>query len=52
MKYLFVTTLGSTEIEKWIEGDSEKIAHRKFYESLSDEQKNAISEIECVDQEA
>ena len=47
--YLLVAVLGLKEIEKWIDAASEKEACEKFWESLTEEQKDAVEEIDCCD---
>ena len=47
--YLLVAVCGSAEIEKWIDGPSEKDARKTFWAGLSDSQRDSTQEIECVD---
>jgi hypothetical protein len=47
--YLMVAVFGSQEIEKWIDASCEKDARKQFWNGLSDSQKNAVEEIDCVD---
>jgi hypothetical protein len=49
MNYLFY--IEGLNREVWQCGDSQKIAHSHIWDSLSDEDKNRVVQIECIDED-
>lgn len=48
MKYLFF--IEGLNREVWQEGESEKAARKALWDSLSDTERNAVVQIDCIDE--
>lgn len=48
--YLLVAVSGCREIQKWVEGATEKEARKKFWLSLSEGERNNAESIECIEE--
>jgi hypothetical protein len=51
-EYLFSAVAGHREIQKWVVGGDQKSAKTKFWDGLTDGQRNSTASVECIDERA